>query len=232
MVVYESDKGALCLAVPYCIAVADEATYTGKTTVTIVKGDGEVMTRSVENLKKVFGWDGQDPFWLTETDLTNVEFDVVGEQEQYVPPEGEPRITFRVKYLNPPGGGMQMPQSADRKSILAKYGSKFRALAGPTKPAPAAPKPAPKKEEEKPAPEKPSAKKSPPGRSAVSPSVTAPTTTMDEAWAACQAANPQLDEEQQGEVWYAKVEEMFPGKTNSDLSIQQFDKLKEFFSAK
>ena len=38
-------------------------------------------------------------------------------------------VYFKSQWLNPLGGGMKTPVAADRRSVLAKYGSKFAALA-------------------------------------------------------------------------------------------------------
>ena len=36
----------------------------------IEKKDGSVNTLTVDALKAAFGWDGRDPFWLQDTDLS------------------------------------------------------------------------------------------------------------------------------------------------------------------
>ena len=97
----------------------------------LAKADGTMLTKTIDTLKAVFGWNGEDPFWLMENSaedgaLRSVEFEIVGGPEtgdkggQY----------FKSQWLNPLGGGMKTPVAANRESVMAKYGSKFRALAG------------------------------------------------------------------------------------------------------
>jgi hypothetical protein len=52
---------------------------------------------------------------------------------------------------------------------------------------------------------------------------------MEEAWQALRTANPKLSEDKQGELWYAKLDEMFPGIQPADLSIQQWGHVKLMF---
>jgi hypothetical protein len=79
----------------------------------------------------VFGWDGVDPFWLMDSSvdggpMRSVEFEIVGGPET----GDKGGVYFKSQWLNPLGGGMRTPVAADRRSVLAKYGSKFQALAG------------------------------------------------------------------------------------------------------
>jgi len=106
-----------------------------------------------------------------------------------------------------------MPAAADRKSVIARYGAQFRALAGgaPAGKPVTAPKP--------PAPKKPT----PP------PPQTGPTATMEEAWEECCKANS-MDEQASTAVWQSEMERLFPGKTNSDLTPHDWGKLKEKFA--
>ena len=149
-VVYQTDAGALCLALPVKLS-GEDWEWTGKHTMTLVKQDGTVQSKTVDTLKKVFAWDGADPFWLEDQDLSATEFDIVGVHDTYTPPDGgEQKTVFKIQWLNPPGeSGFKMPESADRKSVLAKYGSKFRALSGGAKVATPAAKPAAAKQEPK-----------------------------------------------------------------------------------
>ena len=238
IVIYETGEGALCAAIP--VAIQGEGwVWTGKHTATIVKKDGTIQTKTVDTLKQVFGWDGLDPFWLMDADLSQAEFDVVGEHEEYTPDEGEPRMQFKIKWLNAPGAsGMRMPEAADRKSVLAKFGTQFRALSGAKPAAAAKPKATPKQEGEA-EPELPAAptppKKGSPPAAKKAPGKTAggqpPTATMEEAWQALCTANPKMSEDKQGELWYAKLDEMFPGVQPADLSIQQWGQVKLVFES-
>jgi len=215
LVIYEASTGSLCGAVP-CVMV--ETGFTFKHTLVLVKADGTIQTKTTDTLKAVFGWDGADPFWLMDNSLDggamrDVEFEIVGGPEtgdkggQY----------FKSQWLNPLGGGMKTPAAADRRSVLAKYGSKFQALAGvAAKAAPAAPKapPVPKAAPVAPPPS------GPPQGAA----------TMEEAWAA-------LNETQSGKaadviekVWFDTIARLFPNKSNTDLKPHEWGKLKAEFT--
>lgn len=218
IVIYETEArgdipgGALCAAIPCEVAEGDDAGKTIKHTVTIVTKDGTIQTRTCDTLKEVFGWDGVDPFWLMDADMSQVRFEIVVEADKN--DKGE---FSKVKYLNALGGSVKMPAPGDRKSILAKYGSQFRALAGG---APAIAKPA-----QSAAPKPPTA----PKKSTPPPPQTGPTATMEEAWAACWEASGS-NETAAHEAWDQTMSAMFPGKTNSDLTPHDWGKLKEKFA--
>ena len=128
LVIYEASTGSLCGAVP-CVMV--ESGFTFKHTLVLVKADGTIQTKTTDTLKAVFGWDGVDPFWLMDNSvdggpMRSVEFEIVGGPET----GDKGGVYFKSQWLNPLGGGMRTPAAADRRSVLAKYGSKFQALAG------------------------------------------------------------------------------------------------------
>ena len=215
LVIYEASTGSLCGAVP-CVMV--DSGFTFKHTLVLVKSDGTIQTKTTDTLKAVFGWDGVDPFWLMDQSeeggaMRAVEFEIVGGPEtgdkggQY----------FKSQWLNPLGGGMKTPAAADRRSVLAKYGSKFQALAGasattakvPTAPAAKSP-PVPKS-----APTAP-----PPG---------APTATMEEAWATLNEAQAGKPAEAIEKLWFDTIARLFPNKSNTDLKPHEWGKLKAEF---
>jgi hypothetical protein len=242
IIIYETDAGALCAAVPVQL-LTEGVSWGGKHTATLVKQDGTVNTRTLDNFKKLFGSGpddasnkiyrfAEDP----ETPLSEIEgadaitFEIVGAHEDYTPEgESEPVRTFKVKWLNPIGGGTKMPEPIDRKSVLAKYGAKFRALGGgkpeaaKVKPA-AKPAAAPAKATAPAAAPKAQAKSAPKGSPADDP--LAPTATMEEAWETLCNKNPDLDEKAAGELFFAEIEKHFPGKTNETLKLKEWGKLK------
>jgi len=136
--VYESDKGALVMALVVKLAEGPEL----KSYHTLCNRDGAVNTRTVDNLKAWSGWNGVDPFWFMENDLSGMEVEVVVANE---PGFADPTKLFpKVKWINPPGGGgSDIPVAADKRTVLAKYGAKFRALAGGASIPAARPAPAP-----------------------------------------------------------------------------------------
>lgn len=217
MVIYEASTGSLCGAMP-CVMV--ESGYTFKHTVVLVKADGTVQTKTVDTLKALYDWDGLDPFWLMDNSvdggpMRSVEFEIVGGPET----GDKGGVYFKSKWLNPLGGGMRTPVAADRRSVLAKYGSKFQALAGgggrrleaggrrevsvPPVPSGAARPTTP-----------------PPGT---------PTATMEEAWAALNEANAGKPAEAIEKLWFDTIARLFPNKSNTDLKPHEWGKLKAEF---
>ena len=219
LVIYEASTGSLCGAVP-CVVAAPPA-YEGfafKHTMVLVKADGTIQTKTTDTLKAVFGWDGADPFWLMDNSedggpMCSVEFEIVGGPEtgdkggQY----------FKSQWLNPLGGGMKTPAAADRRSVLAKYGNKFAALAGVSapaaKPAPVAPKAPPV-----------------PKAAPVAPPPGAATATMEEAWAALNEAQSGKAADAIAKVWFDTIARLFPNKSNTDLKPHEWGKLKAEFT--
>ncbi len=213
MVVYETENGALCVAIPVKITGGTEVAWQGKHTVTLGKSDGTVQTKSIATLKKVFGWDGVNPFELEDLDTTAMEFEIVGEHQAYTPAgETEEVMTFKIQWLNPVGGSTNMPEKIDRKAALTKWGSKFKALSG-TVAKPAAAKPA------APAAKSPPAKPAvsgPPGRKATA--AMARTSTQEEVWNGLVAANEGADEADLGQKYYDACDEVEAG-SSADPSL-------------
>jgi len=155
-VLSETASGALMY---YVMVAPNERTDVPETrgAICLVKKDGEMMTKNVQNLIKILGgqWDGKDIAALEAIDPTGIQ--VVAEYADTLPKTRDDgsEITYtEVKNIYPPsGGGLGLPESVDAKSVSAKYGSKFRAVFGGTskpstapsvKPsAPVATKPAP-----------------------------------------------------------------------------------------
>ena len=220
LVIYEASTGSLCAAVP-CVMVEDGFTF--KHTMVLVKADGTIQTRTTDTLKAVFGWDGTDPFWLMDSSvdggaLRSIEFEIVGGPEtgdkggQY----------FKSNWLNPLGGGMKTPVAADRRSVLAKYGTKFQALAGVGG----------RKTED-------GGRRTDDGATRVPPVPTAaptlplpptvPPATMEEAWLALNEANAGKAPAEMEKVWFDTIARLFPNKSNTDLKPHEWGKLKAEF---
>ena len=219
LVIYEASTGSLCGAVP-CVVAAPPAHegFTFKHTLVLVKADGTIQTKTTDTLKAVFGWDGADPFWLMDNSvdgapMRSVEFEIVGGPEtgdkggQY----------FKSQWLNPLGGGVKTPAAADRRSVLAKYGSKFQALAAPratvTAAVPAAPR-----------------IPTPPKGAPIAPPPGAPTSTMEVAWAALNEARSGKPAEAIEKLWFDTIARLFPNKSNTDLKPHEWGKLKAEFT--
>lgn len=221
LIVYQTESGALCVAMAVSVSTPEVA-WSGKYTSTIVKQDGTIQERSVDGLKKITGWDGTDPFALEEIDVSALDVEVVGEREMFSPrptandPTPEQREIFKIQYVNPPGGGgASMPSRLDadaRRKILAAHGSKFRALSGGSKAAPAK-SAAPAKTA---APAKNAKIGPPPARKSNATSASARTLTQEEAftllndWNEAKGDN-KLSEEDLGAKWYAAQEAVREG---------------------
>jgi len=227
LVIYEASTGSLCGAVPCVILESATPVYEGftfKHTLVLVKADGTIQTKTTDTLKTVFNWDGVDPFWLMDNSvdggpMRSVEFEIVGGPEtgdkggQY----------FKSQWLNPLGGGMRTPMAADRRSVLAKYGTKFQALAnvggqkaevrGQNAPARVPPVPSGAQGTARPT-------TPPPGM------VTA---TMEEAWAALNEAQTGKPAEAIEKTWFDTIARLFPNKSNTDLKPHEWGKLKAEF---
>ena len=220
LVIYEASTGSLCGAVP-CVMV--ESGFTFKHTLVLVKADGTIQTKTTDTLRAVFGWDGMDPFWLMDNSedgkpMRSVEFEIVGGPET----GDKGGVYFKSQWLNPLGGGMKTPAAADRRSVLAKYGSKFQALAGVRE----------------------STKQKVESRNAGVPPVPSgaqgtarPTTpppgmvmaTMEEAWAALNEAQTGKPAEVIEKTWFDTIARLFPNKSNTDLKPHEWGKLKAEF---
>jgi hypothetical protein len=198
--VYETDGGALMFA---CDCWLDEQTsITARQC--LVSKDGNLMEKTIDNLKEALGWDGSDPCWLQDV-ATLPNFDIVVDFEEY---KGKHRPV--VKFINPIGGGGV--QKGDRTAILAKFGAKFRAVATVSRPAPVA---APR------APVAPPVPKAPVSAPPVAPPA-APQgagMTMQEAWARVLevAGN---DRDKATANWRRETEKI--GKPQSEMSNQDW----------
>jgi hypothetical protein len=226
LVIYEASTGSLCGAVP-CVVVSPtpgnaspaHEGFTFKHTVVLVKADGTIQTKTTDTLKAVFGWDGVDPFWLMDNSvdggpMRSVEFEIVGGPET----GDKGGIYFKSQWLNPLGGGMKTPVAADRRSVLAKYGNKFQALAGVAAPVAqraAVPQAAPKI---------PTVPRSAP----VGPPQGA-TATMEEAWATLNEAQGGKPAEAIEKAWFDAIARLFPNKSNTDLKPHEWGKLRAEF---
>lgn len=185
--VYESKGGALMLAQKF--AIDGGPTITSQTC--LVNKSGAVTTRTLDDLKSLFGWNGVDPTWFMETDLSGVEVDLVIENEEY-----EGKVYPKVKWVNKPGagGGYKLPESADKKALLAKYGSKFRALAGPQPAATRTPPPPATKPPARPA----------PATTAAAPAKKA--SSQATAWALLQEKAGTISQDQVEKYWFGFID--------------------------
>lgn len=213
IIIGEASTGALMADVPCVISQGDHAGFTCRALVCIAKKDGTIQTATVDNLKAAFGWDGVDPFWLMDRTFPDTEFAL----NQCIHDEYESKTYFKVGWLNPLGGGKRI-EPADRRSVLAKYGSKFRALAGGSAPAatpkaatPAAAKPAPA---------------APPKKATPPPAANGPVATMEEVWTAFCEHHEGKTQDELYALWPKLLTEECGTDNNSDITPQQWGALK------
>lgn len=121
-VIYETDGGALMAA--FDCRIDEQTSIVARMCMFSKSGDAQQGT--IRSLREAFGWDGTDPFWFQDTDLSQMDIEIVVEMETGQDGVERPR----VRWINRPGGGHGMPEPGDRRAILAKYGARFRALAG------------------------------------------------------------------------------------------------------
>ena len=222
IIIYKTERGALCAAVPCSIAASDGNPVELKSTQTIIKSDRTPQTRTIDTLRAIFGWDGLDPYWLMDADLSEVEFEAVIQHEQgkkdgvdMVDEQGQPVLFSRIAWINPLGSSMRMPEPADRRTILAEYGAMFRALAGGSQvAAPAAPSKAPPVKATPPA-------KAPPTK----PAIECPPSTSAEAWQSFAGNNPGKSEAELGDLWFATLKKKFGTDDAEKITPEQWGQL-------
>ncbi len=190
------------------------------------KRDGSLNSITIDSLKNALGWDGRDPFWLQETDLSEQPVQVKLGFEQY-----DGKIRLKVQYLNPygstGGGGITKADEPTKTTIRNRLGSKLRAHSGPAQPA--APKPV---SQPKSPPAKP--KTAPPVPPTASEAAPAPEGTMDEGWVEfTKACDPEKWTQDAIEAeWYRVIAELFPGKQPDELTAAEWAVMRDEGPAK
>lgn len=195
----------------------------------IERKDGSLNSVAIDALKSALGWDGRNPFWLQETDLSGHPVQVKLAAEQY---NGKTRM--KVQYLNPfgatGGGGVTKADDSTRKSITDRLGSKLRATAGP---APAAKPAAPATPASPPnlPPAKPKVAAPPPAAPAAEPPADPQEGTMQTAWDAFCAAYATLGDrgttEDCEQQWFTIFAKLFPGRQPNELSPVEWAQMRD-----
>lgn len=223
-------SGSVGVAVPYRLTNSD-VSFSDDFIVYIVGKDGNPLQSGVDNLKKVFNWDGEDPWALMWEDsaagtgartFPDTEFKLADCKHEDYEKDGETRTSFKPSWLNPIGGGRQFTP-ANRADFMKSFGSKFRAMAGSSKPAT---KTAPAKTGAPAKPAAPAKKK-----------CTAAPCTADDAFAeliAISKLDPQKEEDELSRQFFAKIAELFPDvpeDKQDKLTKEQYGELKAAFAA-
>lgn len=186
----------------------------------LVNKEGVVMTKCISRLKEwATGWDGSDPYWFMENDLSGIAVEVVVENE---PGYNDPSKMYpTVKWVNAPGsgGGGALPEAADKKLVMAKYGAKFRAIAGgvavtPTRATPAAPV------AQTPAPSRPAPSTPPPARK-----VATVAHTQATAWAKLNELGAGMPAAELESRWFSFIDAT--GMDQADMTPEGWAKVEE-----
>lgn len=135
--IYGAESGAVMVAVHCQI---DEQTSITAYQCIILK-DGSFSDNGMKTVKEALGFPGGDLGAMYDYihALTDHPVSIDVENDEY-----NGKVSPKVKWLNPRGGGGMSKEPIDRAALLAKYGAKFRAFSGgtaATAPKPAAPKP-------------------------------------------------------------------------------------------
>ncbi len=211
--VYENDNQTLVLCLQ--VETLSDPPARLRAYQSLTTKDGAINTRCIANLRSAFpGWDGTDPFWFETADLGAYEVDIVVEHE-----DGRDGNTYaKVAWINPRGGrGAALPKSGDRNAILAKYGSRFRALAGGA--AAPAPKPPP-----------------PPAPPAADPPADAPedappqaepprTAEMQDCWRKLCEKNPGKDRAALTQIWWQVIKSVGGEKPQGDFTAEDWGRV-------
>lgn len=209
--VYENAKGSLVLAMELNV----EGQNMKYMTALVTEANG-VNTRTIDTLKACFGWDGQDFFWFVEHPEAYIEREIEVTIEHS---QGTNRAFANIAFIDPPGGGSQMPVSGSKAALLAKYGSKFRAIAGGAPSKPAAPQ-AKVPPTAKPPPSKPPIKP-------VKPDLKGTPSNQMACWQKLLEENPGKTEDEVTAIWFAVIEKLFPGIDQGDLTPKQWGEVFE-----
>jgi hypothetical protein len=237
MVVYEAGTGSLCLAIPVTLTSGDVA-WTGRHTETLFTSDGAARTKVVDNIKRLFGWNGllelvnpQNPeegFILEGLDPDNqVSLEFADCHVEEYTPQGstEVREVFKIGWMNPPGGASNMPEPvSDRNAFLAKWSSKFKAVSGGGSKKQAVPSAAaagvvladPQKAAA--APQRAAAAPAGPSRRTSNATSAMPrTSTLDEVWAGLKKKHPSDIEDSLNAKFWDAVDACAPGSNGENL---------------
>lgn len=205
--VYENAKGSLVLVMEFHVEG-----QVLKWLTTLATEDNGINTRTIDRLKQCFGWDGLDFFWFVEHPEDYIERDV---EVTVVHRQGDKATFVNIAFVDPPGGNVHLPVSGNKASLLAKYGSKLRAISGGTPAKPAAPAAKPPK--------------APPAApvKAVPPSPVPASTPSNQmaVWGRFTEAHAGKSEDDISSLWFELIEQHFPGVDQGDLTPAQWGQL-------
>jgi hypothetical protein len=106
--------------------------FSGNHSVCIGTKDGTLQERSIEGLREIFGWDTENPFDLQRIAIPEgdaPEFILADYHNEPYTPNGksEQVDSFKFRWLNKLGGGLNQATPEDESAAMAKWGKKFGA---------------------------------------------------------------------------------------------------------
>ena len=189
--VYEKD-GKLIVAMEFSVGAENEML---RKYFVLFKADGSPNESDYNLIREFSAWDGIDPYWIQDNAGAEWPVEVVVAWE---PGYKDPSKLFpTIKWVNTVGT-TGMPESGDRGAILARFGSRLRALAGPRPVA-----------NSRHTPVKTAAPSAPPARAPL-PAPTRPPPggvkhTQASCWDALQASQPNASQAEIENLWYSIV---------------------------
>ena len=201
----DPNKRGLAVWLP-CI-VTEEGSQKGATIVaivTVIDKNEAIQIATWKKLQAIFGQQYFEPseMFAEGVDHSSARFEIDVQDDTY-----QGKTSRKVKWVNVIGEG-GLPKSSNPKAVAAKYGAKFRALAGGS-------------------PVKPSAPSVPVSAPPTAPQPPVSLCSLPEAWNSLVAARPGADKDTLGRVWFAKIAELFPGVAQDALTQEQCGKLRD-----
>jgi len=163
--------------------------------------DGTISEKAIESLRECFPeWDGTIEALGEGFCCRDVQVQVVVENEQ--DRKDKDKYWTRTKYMNPVGkangGGADMPETLDKETLSAKYGSRFNAVTG--------------------AASKPAAPRAPVVPPPVRKPAAAAESTLNDCWEKVIEKSPTLNRPQIEARWFDLLEKVHPGRDVGDIS--------------
>jgi len=206
------------------------------------RNDGTINDKTINRLRACFPkWDGSIEMLEQGFCVQGVEVQVAVENEQ--DRQDPDKWWTRTRFMDPPGGtsggSAALPNKVNRATLVGKYGSRFRALAGGKQVSgfgvPASVEATAgrqgsggKPEAEKAGPASAPQVGPPPAPSrppAGSPTKDAPVSTLDECWDALCKKHPDEFREQVTDRWFKLLEQIGEGKDQADFGPEEWGRV-------
>jgi hypothetical protein len=165
----------------------------------LFEADGMICKRDYKLIRELTGWDGIDPYWIQDNAaIEQWPAEVVVAMERGF--KDPSRMFPNIQWVNTVRGGPSALPTSDRAAILAEFGPRLRAMAGP--------QPVMNSRH---TPVKTAAPSTPPAR-VPTPAPTRPppggvTHTQTSCWEALQAGQPNASSDQVVALWYSLIGE-------------------------